>query len=116
MVLAMQERTYSVDGAEVGPVTYWSGLINGRGVHRVLLNDQFARTRLTSFTVRAYDTYRFRIIGAQSLYAFRFSIDEHKMKVIAMDGAFVNPLDDLVDFIIVHSGERYDFLLTTHEK
>ncbi|XP_003391661.2 PREDICTED: laccase-15-like, partial [Amphimedon queenslandica] len=55
--------------------------------------------------------YRFRLIGAQSLYAYRFSIDRHTLTVIATDGQFVVPIE--VDFIIIHSGERYDFLLQT---
>ena len=55
--------------------------------------------------------YRFRLIGAQSLYAYRFSIDRHTLTVIATDGQFVVPIE--VDFIIIHSGERYNFLLQT---
>ena len=57
--------------------------------------------------------YRFRIIGAQSLYAYKFSIDSHKLRVIATDGHFIEPVE--VDYIIVHSGERYDFILETYD-
>ena len=53
--------------------------------------------------------YRFRLIGAQSLYAYRFSIEGHNLIVVATDGQFVQPTE--VDYIIIHSGERYDFLL-----
>ena len=100
--------TSSVDGGEVGAVTFWSGLINGKGRH---LDVNYTKSRLSIFDVDYSNTYRFRVIGAQSLYAFRLSIDGHKLKVIATDGHFVNPVD--VDFLIVHSGERYDFLLET---
>ena len=57
-------RTISTDGIEVGPVPYWSGLINGRG--------RFSESdpgNLSVFTVSPNTSYRFRLIGAQSLYA-----------------------------------------------
>ena len=101
-------RTTSSDGVEVGPVPYWSGLINGRG----RMNDSI-RTPLSIFNVSRDSMYRFRIIGAQSLYAYKFSIDSHKLRVIATDGHFIEPVE--VDYIIVHSGERYDFILESYE-
>ena len=101
-------RTFSTDLSEVGPVPHWSALINGRGRHRDV---SYNKSRLSVFTVEQNTTYRFRLIGAQSLYAYRVSIDEHKLKVIASDGAFVNPIT--ADYIILHSGERFDFLLET---
>ena len=101
-------RTRSTDRTEVGPVPYWSGLINGRGRH-----NSNTDSRLSIFNVSSNNVYRFRLIGAQSLYAYRFSIDEHKLTVIATDGNFIQPRD--VDFIIIHSGERYDFLLEANQ-
>ena len=101
-------RTCSPDGVEVGPVSFWSGLINGQGRHRDV---PLVKTRLSTFKVQSNAQYRFRLIGAQSLFAFRFSIDEHKLTLIATDGHFIQPR--VVDFIIIHSGERYDFLLET---
>ena len=106
--LLRQPRTCSPDGTEVGPVTYWSGLINGRGRHRDI---DYTMTNLSVFTVEPSSRYRFRLIGAQSLFAYRFSIDEHKLRLIATDGHFVE--SKVVDFIIIHSGERYDFILET---
>ncbi|XP_019857313.1 PREDICTED: laccase-2-like, partial [Amphimedon queenslandica] len=101
----------SSDGAEIGPVSYWSGLINGRGRH----NDvNYINSSLSEFKVTAGQTYRFRLIGAQSLYAYRFSIEDHNLTVIATDGQFIEPVT--VDYIIIHSGERYDFLLKTKEE
>ena len=104
-------RTYSADGAEVGPITYWSGLINGRGRHASVSYNQ---SRLTIFNVNpgissVNVSYRFRMIGAQSLFAYRISISDHKLTIIATDGYLVKPVD--VDYIIIHSGERYDFAL-----
>ena len=101
-------RTCSPDGTEVGPVSYWSGLINGLGRHPDI---QYNKTRLSTFTMSTHRYYRFRLIGAQSLFAYRFSIDEHNLILIATDGHFVKPTE--VDFIIIHSGERYDFILKT---
>ena len=40
-----------------------------------------------------------------------FYIEGHNLTVIATDGVFIEPVT--VDFIIIHSGERYDFLLNT---
>ena len=106
-------QTTSSDGAEVGPVPYWSGLINGRGRYRDPLEEyQEVPSRLSIFNVNSGgNRYRFRLVGAQSLYAYRFSIDEHKLIVVATDGIFIEPRE--VDYIVIHSGERYDFLLTT---
>ena len=43
------------------------------------------------------------------MYAFRFSINDHKLRVMGTDGYLVEPVE--VDYIAIHSGERYDFLL-----
>ena len=53
------------------------------------------------------------MIGAQSLFAYHVSISEHKLTIIATDGYLVKPVD--VDYIIIHSGERYDFALKPTE-
>ena len=106
---AEMDRKTSPDDA-IGPVPYWSGLINGRGRHNGV---SYLNSNLSDFKVTAGNTYRFRLIGAQSLYAYRFSIEDHKLIVIATDGQFIEPVT--VDYIIIHSGERYDFLLKTKE-
>ena len=100
--------TISPDNVEVGPVPYWSGMINRRGMHMGVNNPL-----LEVFNVTPNETYRFRIIGAQGLYAYRFSIDGHKLTLIATDGYLIQSIE--VDYIIVHTGERYDFLLTANE-
>ena len=51
-------------------------------------------------------------IGAQFAFAYKFSIDGHILRVIATDGIETNFED--VEYIVVHSGERYDFLLDTN--
>ena len=103
------EATRSPDGTEVGPIPYWSGLINGRGRRTAS-----TYSPLSVFPVTTDEAYRFRIVGAQSVYAYSFSIDEHNLTVIATDGHFIQPVT--VDYIIVHSGERYDFILNTFNK
>ncbi len=92
-------RTRSSDDIEVGPQPYWSGLINGRGRHRKV-DSSFAPSKLSIFNVVKDQTYRFRLIGAQSLFAYKFSIDGHKLIVIASDGHFFQPVKD-VDYVIV---------------
>ncbi len=110
----LYSRTRSSDGIEVGPSPFWSGLINGRGRHRNQISNSFEQSKLSIFNVEHSQTYRFRLIGAQSLFAFKFSIDNHKLIVIASDGHFFQPVQD-VDFVIVHTGERYDILVVMNQ-
>lgn len=98
--------TYTFDGSEVGPMPYFSGLINGKGRHPDV---DYSKTKLSVFEVENGKSYRFRLIGAQGLYAYKFSIDGHKLRVVGTDGYWIEP--ELVDYIIIHSGERYDFIL-----
>ena len=65
----------SQDGADVGPVSYWSGLINGKGRHESV---SYIQSRLSIFTVSPGKQYRFRLVGAQFVYAYRVSIAGHK--------------------------------------
>ena len=85
------------------------GLINGRG--RYSLNDYGS---LSVFNVQQSVSYRFRLIGAQSLYAYKFEIEDHKLRITATDGQIVH-LSETVDYIIIHSGEHYDFILDTKD-
>ena len=99
--------TVSFDNARIGPVPYFSGLINGKGRHSDV---EYNKSRLSIFTVEQGTTYRFRLVGAQGIYAYKFSIAGHKLTVVATDGYFIEPIKD-VDYIILNTGERYDFLL-----
>ena len=102
--------TCSLDGAEVGPIPYWSGLINGLGKH---YDVSFENTILSAFYVKLGEQYRFRLIGAQANYAYKFYIEGHKLRVIATDGFFIEPIS--ADYLIVNTGERYDFLLEANQ-
>ena len=91
---------------------YHSGLINGRG-----RRTSSTVTPLSVFNVVSGVGYHFRVIGAQNYFAYRLSIQNHDLHVIATDGngngAFITP--KTVDYLVVHSGERYDFIPTRHE-
>ena len=94
------------DGLEVGP-PFWSGLINGKGRHSDV---PYTKTRLEIFNIsNDGNFYRFRLVGAQSSYAFKFSIDEHLLTVISADSTLIEPVE--TNFIIIHIGETYDFVV-----
>ena len=95
-----------IDGTGTSPVPYWSGLINGRGRF-----DSNTLTPLSVFSVESNRYYRFRLVGSNALLAFNFSIDGHTLRAIASDGSYYQPRD--VEYIVVHSGERYDFIVNT---
>ena len=102
--------TRMADGAGIGIIKYWSGLINGRGKHADI---PFNKSMLTVFEVDEGKSYRFRLLGAQSVFAYNVSIDAHKLTVIATDGYFIQPVE--ADFVIVHTGERYDIIVTANQ-
>ena len=102
--------TVAADGSGVGIVPFWSVLINGLGKHSDL---DFNNSRLKVFTVEREQTYRFRLVGMVGVYALRFSIDGHRPTVIATDGNYIEPVD--TDYVILHSGERYDVLVTANQ-
>ena len=101
------QGTRSFDNGGAGPVPYFSGIVNGKGRH---VDVPYHKTRLSIFTVECGKIYRFRLIGAQSLYSYSFSIDGHKLTVVGTDGYWIEPVEE-VDYIMIHPGERYDFLL-----
>ena len=107
--------TSSYDGSGISAIPFFSGLIDGKGRHSDV---SYVKTRLSVFTVEQGKRYRFRLVGAQGDFAYGFSIDGHKLTVVGTDGYWLEPIKE-VDYIIVHSGERYDFLLdakeTSHE-
>ena len=102
----LYEKSKGIDDATIGLFPFYAGLINGRGRHSDVPYNQ---SRLHTFEVEQGNMYRFRLVGAQFLFAFRFSIDGHKLKVISTDGSLIEPR--VVDYIIIHTGERYDFVL-----
>ena len=98
------------DGVENGSFFFWSAIINGKGKHTDS-KYPYIKSRLSVFSVNPGRVYRFRIIGAQAFFMFMFSIDEHDLEVFATDGYIIQPVK--ADYIIMHSGERFDILLKT---
>jgi FtsP/CotA-like multicopper oxidase with cupredoxin domain len=99
--------THSHEDGVTGAIPFFSGLINGKGRHRDV---PYARSRLSIFTVRSGQSYRFRLVGSQGLYPFKLSIDGHKLIVVGTDGYWIQPQTN-VDYLIIQTGERYDFIL-----
>ena len=99
------------DGSVHGTIPYFSGLINGKGRHRDV---PYSRSILSAFKVEHGKRYRFRLIGEQWLFGYKLSVDQHKLTVIATDGQDIQPIGD-VDYVIVQSGERYDFVLNANQ-
>lgn len=102
--------TFGPDNSEIGINKFWSALINGKGRHSEV---PYNRSRLSVFEVEPGQTYRFRLINVGSTYAYRFSINGHQLKVMSTDGYVVQPVE--VDYILINTGERYDFLLEANQ-
>ena len=102
--------TRGPDNVNIGTNAFWSALIHGKGRHSDV---PYQRSNLRVYEVEPSQTYRFRLIHTGTMYAFRFSIDGHRLKVMATDGYLVEPME--VDYIAIHTGERYDFLLDTKQ-
>ncbi|KAI6649453.1 Laccase-4-like [Oopsacas minuta] len=104
------EETQYYDGGGGAIIPFYSALINGLGKHESVA---YVASRLSEFRVEQGNMYRFRLVGAQSEILLRFSIDGHNLTTIATDAYFIEPIED-VNYIILHSGERYDFLLNAN--
>ena len=101
----------SIDGIIFTNRLITSGLINGKG--RYYYDPaEHNEAPLTVFKVEPNEEYRFRIINTGAQFPFQISIDEHILKVVALDGFDVTP--DFVDAIIIHPGERYDVVIYTN--
>ena len=112
--------THGPDFTTVGPFPFWSGIINDRGRHcddydkftKECTRYNFPPSVLNHFNVLPNKLYRFRLIGAQSAYAFRFSVQDHLLTVVASDGYPIKPITN-VKYVIVNTGERYDVVVNT---
>ncbi|KAJ4431310.1 hypothetical protein ANN_19907 [Periplaneta americana] len=85
-------------------------LINGRG----RFTDPVEGTTTTPysvFRVHPGKRYRFRVVGAICIHCpALLSIDGHNLTIIDTDGNSVKPVE--VQALHLHSGERYDFILS----
>ena len=92
-------------------------LINGKGRHREFSKDEHetSYTDRENFNVTQGKRYRFRLFSnAISVCPLKISVDNHKVTVIASDGASLLPYE--ADAFVIHSGERYDFVLDANQK
>ncbi|XP_071960009.1 uncharacterized protein [Antedon mediterranea] len=84
-------------------------LINGKGIITNPENGLDSTTR-EIFTVEYGKIYRFRTIsGAITDCGLKVSVDDHKIYMIASDGAAIDAQE--TDSFITYAGERFDFLL-----
>ena len=108
--------TRTVDNTAVGPQPFWSAIINDKGRHYDENgNTNIKHTSLNFFNCSRGKQYRFRLIGAQGLYAFKFSIEGHRLTVVASDGFQIKSIRN-VDYIIINTGERYDVIVKCNQK
>ncbi|KAJ3482317.1 hypothetical protein NLI96_g7058 [Meripilus lineatus] len=85
-----------------------STLINGLGRY-----SGGPESDLAVITVQQGKRYRFRLISMSCDANFRFSIDDHKMTVIEVDG--VNSQLVEVDLIPIYAAQRYSFVLHANQ-
>ena len=103
------------DGTESSDYPFVSGLIGSLG-RRYFYNSSHCvpekKSPLSFYAVTAEKQYRFRLVGVQGNYAFRVSIQNHRMKLLATDSVDVTTdhITEFVDYIIINPGERYDFI------
>ncbi|XP_074657796.1 uncharacterized protein LOC141910847 [Tubulanus polymorphus] len=92
---------------------YQSLIINGRG--RFFSNAGVALTHgpLSEFEVVQGNLYRFRVHGSQASTFVKFSIDGHRLQVVATDGRDLKP--QWVTHVVVAPGERYDVLVVADQ-
>ncbi|KAF8998387.1 laccase [Cyathus striatus] len=83
-------------------------LINGKG--RFAGGDA---SPLSVINVNQNTKYRFRLVSVSCDPNFIFSIDNHTMTIIEVDGVNVEPLE--VDSIQIFAGQRYSFVLNANQ-
>ncbi|XP_052105492.1 uncharacterized protein LOC127738326 [Mytilus californianus] len=99
------KRTY--DYAEIGQRGIQTPVINAKG--RRYEEDgstYYPYIPLEVFVVKQGGRYRFRIISLAAMNAYRVSIDNHELKVVAVDGTEVE--EEQAESVILHSAERID--------
>ena len=107
----MYNATMATDLSFIEIVPFWSAIINDKGRHF----DENGDTNITPqslnyFNVTRGSRYRFRLIGAQESSPFRFSVEGHKLTVIASDGSPIKPIEN-VNYVIINGGERFDVVI-----
>ncbi|KAL4085622.1 hypothetical protein PRIC1_014958 [Phytophthora ramorum] len=65
---------------------------------------------LSRFKFEAGNKYRLRLINMGALAPFDFSIDGHEFSVVAADGEYLEPSDEITT-IRINAGQRYDIIV-----
>ncbi|KAG2118390.1 laccase [Suillus clintonianus] len=63
--------------------------------------------------VQPYKRYRFRLLNMACKPNYIFSIDNHNLTIIEVDGQYVEPL--VVNSIQIYAAQRYSFILETNQ-
>jgi len=100
------DTTMSIDTANFSRFAFQSGLVNGKGRYWMTKNENNGAP-LEKFVVSKGQKFRYRIIGAMTLYPMRVYIQNQTLTLRSSDCYNLNPTT--VQSIIVHPGERYDF-------
>ncbi|XP_033745541.1 laccase-like [Pecten maximus] len=109
-----RSNSFLLDGDMFSAVLLTSVVINGRGrYYSNWTTEEHNGTPLSVFRVKQGRMYRFRVINADILYPFRVSVDSHSISVVSTDGYDIQPVT--VESFIIHSGERFDFVLTADQ-
>lgn len=104
---------------------YESGLINGKsifncsyflGISPLWINAdknllKCEKGQYYNLEVEISKTYRIRILNAASGFTLRFSIDNHNLTIVAIDGIDIIPTT--VQAINIYVAQRYDIILNT---
>ncbi|KAJ8320861.1 LOW QUALITY PROTEIN: hypothetical protein KUTeg_002448 [Tegillarca granosa] len=103
--------TVETDGGGVGLTAFESAVINGKGhyfINRTMVPDT-PMLPYETFMVEEYKYYRFRIVHAGMMFAFRISFDKHAVQVVSVDGNDV--IEEGAESVIIHGGERVDIVI-----
>lgn len=79
-------------------------------------DDNSCDTSTCGFEVIKVDpgkTYRIRIISATNLAYLHLGLKNHKMKIIEVDGNYIEPVE--VEFLAINSAQRYSVLLEANQ-
>ena len=101
--------TNSIDSGQFSRFEFQSGLVNGKGRYWNSFNTH-NKAPLETFNVVTGRIYRFRVIGAMTLYPMRVYIEGIPLSLRSSD--CFNIKNQEIQSIIVHPGERYDFHAT----
>ncbi|RHZ82311.1 hypothetical protein Glove_109g320 [Diversispora epigaea] len=71
---------------------------------------------IPTYKVRKGKKYRFRIINTSAYALFTFSIDNHPLKVIEVDGIFTKETNaSTVNYLPIHTAQRYSVILNANQ-